>query len=261
LAIEVNLEKIYQHLTEYKRNVLGITENGIWKKNKEKYPHILPEEHKERNLIQSTYYEGLLKLTVDSSIKLHPDFHHLNSSQALCFNLFVPMKEKKIFQPLFDLLSIKDEVEFTRFEYISDPEENTNFDYFIEGENTKYFFEIKYTEAKFGSAANDDRHQKKYNNIYKERLEKITSISMETFFRDYQLWRNLIYSDQGIVVFVIPKFREDLLEKINDAKSKMKNDNNVKILRIENICKKYQQVEIEEITSHYSEFYKKYFEI
>jgi len=41
----------------------------------------------------------------------------------------------------------------------------------------------------------------------------------------------------------------------------MKNDNNVKILRIENICKKYQQVEIEEITSHYSEFYKKYFEI
>lgn len=257
----MNLENIYQHLAEYKRNVLEIEKTGKWIKNKKKYPHILPEEQQDKNLIHSKYYHELQKLTKDPLIKLHNSFHHLNSSQTLCFNLFSPMKEEKIFQPLFDLLSIKDNVESARFEYISDDKENTNFDFFIKGKSTQYFFEIKYTEARFGSAVDDHRHRNKYNDIYKERLAKITNISMKTFFRDYQLWRNLIYSDLGIVVFVIPKFREDLLEKINDTKSNMKNTENVRILFMDDICKKSQQVNIGEFALHYSEFYKKYLEI
>lgn len=259
----MKMEDIYQHLAEYKRNVLGITENGEWRKKP--YKHILPKEHLNKNLIQSKYYNDLLNLTKDPSITLHKGFHHLNSSQALCFNLFVPMIEENAFQPLFDLISINDDFKYHKFEYIFDYKENTNFDFFIEGKNTKYFFEVKYTEANFGSAANDKKqkhkHEIKYNNIYKERLAKITNISMEIFFRDYQLWRNLIYTDQGIVVFVIPEFREDLHEKINDAKSKMKNYQNVEVLFIEKICKTYQQINIGEFESHYSEFYNKYFAI
>ena len=255
----MKMEDIYQHLAKYKRNVLGIMENGEWRKNP--YKHILPKKHLNINFIQSKYYNALLKLTECKSIKLHKDFHHLNSSQALCFNLFVPIREEKRFQPLFDLLLVKDEVECTKFEYIEDPNEETNFDFFIKGRNTQYFFEIKYTESTFGSAVNDKRHERKYENIYKERLEKITNIPMEIFFRDYQLWRNLIYTDKGIVVFVIPEFREDLLEKINNAKSKMKNTDNVKMVSIEKICKTYQQLKLGDLESHYSEFYNKYFAI
>ena len=74
----MNIEKIYQHLAEYKRNDLGITINGIWKKNGKEYAHILPEDQQDKNLIQSKYYDELLRLIEYPSIKLHKDFHHLN---------------------------------------------------------------------------------------------------------------------------------------------------------------------------------------
>jgi hypothetical protein len=37
-------ETMWRHLADYKVSVLGIHSNGIWKKNKREYPHILPIE-------------------------------------------------------------------------------------------------------------------------------------------------------------------------------------------------------------------------
>ena len=54
------------------------------------YPHILPKEKKDLNIIEgirNDFWPYLNK----TDIKLHQYFHHLNSSQALCFNLFFPL--------------------------------------------------------------------------------------------------------------------------------------------------------------------------
>ena len=41
---------IENHLTEYKKEILKITEEGVWKNNNKAYSHILPEERKNENL-------------------------------------------------------------------------------------------------------------------------------------------------------------------------------------------------------------------
>ena len=139
--------------------------------------------------------------------------------------------------------------------------ENTNFDFFIKSRNSKYYFELKYTENRFGSAKDDQRHNQKYQTIYKSRLEKIVKIDKKEFFKRYQLWRNLIYTKNGIVVFVLPKFRKDIADEIELAKEKMFKKDNVKILFIDDLCLNLISCKNEKIATHYREFYNKYLDI
>jgi hypothetical protein len=96
-------ELIKSNLASYKLKRLGVEQNGVWKKNNSRYKHILSECLKNLNILETfrrefwEYYEsGQL-----GAIKLHPDFHHLNSSQAMAFNLFFPfMYQNKLFLPL-----------------------------------------------------------------------------------------------------------------------------------------------------------------
>ncbi|MBS4042118.1 MAG: hypothetical protein KGZ81_16135 [Flavobacteriales bacterium] len=198
-----------EKLSTYKKSNLTI-EQGLWRDLP--YDHILPLDQKEKNIIEGfrddfwTYYK-----TTD--IKLHQYFHHLNSSQALCFNLFFPLfhYDKKLLTYVlhriievaptyrtskenFDkLLAIKNntasdkfaaelEEEFLmnnsftdcEFEKILDTNEATNFDFFVQlQKGHRVLFEIKYTENEFGKTVADDRHKLKYDTIYKQRLEKI----------------------------------------------------------------------------------------
>jgi hypothetical protein len=71
-------------LSTYKKAELT-TEQGKWKNFL--YDHILPINQNEKNIITEIRSEfwSFFKL---NNIKLHQYFHHLNSSQALCFNLF-----------------------------------------------------------------------------------------------------------------------------------------------------------------------------
>ena len=90
-------------------------------------------------------------------------------------------------------------------------------------------------------AKDDEDHREKYNNIYKDNLEQIVNISQKQFFNEYQLWRNILYSEKGYIVFVVPKFRTDLVN-IVESQKQVKNNNNVKILTIDDVvnkCKEY----------------------
>lgn len=254
-------DPIYKYLSDYKKKVLAIEEDGIFKNNGKKYSHILPEEIGKKNIIESIYYDKVIQYLEKDTIQLHHGFHHLNSSQALCFNLLVPMIEENKLETIFDLLSENDQAISVDFEHVYDVNESTNFDFYILGEKKKYFFEVKYTEDRFASTKKDDRHLEKYRMIYKERLQKIGEIPLDLFLKNYQLWRNLIYSQLGIVVFVIPKFRTDLVKQINIAISMMNDKTNVKILYIEDLCAQNQIINNEKYTSHYNEFYKKYLEV
>ena len=106
-------EKIKQHLEHYKINVLGIQENGIWKKNKKPYGHILPEWKRNENII-SYYRDFCEKLTKD--FKLHSGFHHLNSSQAMCLNYFGPLIYEKKLSLVLDIISDVEEIRSGEFE-------------------------------------------------------------------------------------------------------------------------------------------------
>lgn len=254
----MNTDKIKKHLAEYKINVLGITENGEWWKNHKKYAHILPIEQKYENIINAGLKENLKSLIDSNSI--HIGFHHLNSSQALALNLFGPLVISKSFE-IIEKVIITDK-SIGKFEYIKNPIENTNFDFYISDDKYNNFFEVKYTENNFGDAKSDQEHKQKYIEIYKKNLESISDISENEFYKEYQLWRNVLYAREGNVFFVLPDFRTDLIKKVNTAKTKINNievRNRVHILSINNLVSNCK--EKTEFKNHYCEFEKKYLKI
>ena len=247
------------HLADYKVRALGIEANGTWWGNCKEYGHILPEELSDLNIIDKGYHPRIADMIKKKS--RHLGFHHLNSSQALTANLFGPfIKERKIDQ-LKNLFGLELINGVGLFEHIHDRVEGTNFDFAVTGLQTNLFVEVKYTEDRFGSAKRDQHHIEKYKKIYQGRLKKIVDISADEFFRDYQLWRNICYSDLGLVAFVIPKFRKDLVKKVEAAKERIHNPEKVRIVWIDDICRQGELQSSSVMKAHYVEFRRKYLEI
>lgn len=172
-------DKLKKHLEGYKVNNLGIEEKGIYihKGKRLLMGHILPKDKSHLNILnpyQKQFYESEYV-----EIKFHKYFHHLNSSQALCINLFFPLIAESMLAVVTALLGLgKESVTKACFEKESDlenvnaNERRTNFDFYIELESgCSIFFEIKYTENEFGSAKKDEEHQEKYNRLYEPLLE------------------------------------------------------------------------------------------
>ena len=256
-------KSIKDHLASYKKRVLKVSQNGMWR-NKQ-YAHVLPEKLKMLNIINSDYYKMIVDKIENSNIKLHHDFHHLNSSQALCFNLFYPLFFENKFVPLLNFFldsnTLNDTVEKYEFEYVENDQENTNFDLFVKTTKKNYYFEIKYTENEFGKAKNDYSHQQKYNEIYKEKLVKFNNVKMEEFFKYYQIFRNLIY-DNGYNFFVFPSYRLDLketLDKVINNYCSASRKKHIIYLPIEDIVKTALDFKNKKLTHHYELFKEKYF--
>lgn len=115
-------DKLMKHLSLYKQKTLRVNKHGLYK-DKE-YEHILADSDLELNYLPSIRTYAIASLV---GVKRHVYFDHLNSSQAACFNLFVPLSldkalSNKIFAGLIpgfkELMSIK-------FEY-SDPKDYLN---------------------------------------------------------------------------------------------------------------------------------------
>jgi len=230
-------------------------------KNKKEYKHIIPANQKEKNLIGKIYHKNLIDFAMNGEKKLHTGFHHMNSSQALAFNLFVPLIVEDRIDIVLNLLGIHDKVENTEFEHIEDYSEQTNFDFFIKGNRLNIFFEVKYTEDNFGSTTPDKSHRKKFKDIYDKPLKEITELGENDFYKKYQLWRNIIYTTKGVVVFVFPKFREDLTLEVKNAIKKLKSKDRVKILFIEDILRKIKETNNHSLIEHFNEFNNKYLNI
>lgn len=261
-------EKIILNLCSYKNDILKITENGTY--HNKTYLHILPKNMSEKNLLETKYFDDLKKEFHDlqNKKKIHRYFHHLNSSQALALNFFVPIVKEGL---LSNFLGIEDEVFNTKFEYEEEnsfevnPYRKTNFDFYAESNNKKYFFEVKYTEKGFGSAKKGSAHKEKYKTIYKPTLEKIckANIPENEFFKNYQLWRNLCHVQYGTICFVLPSFRNDLIKIIENAKSFIKEEyiKFIQIKIIDDFALKMTSHKNVNISNHYKEFKKKYFEL
>jgi hypothetical protein len=126
-------EAMWPHLADYKVSALGIAQNGIWRKNRKKYPHILPFEHQRLNILEP-YRDDFWEYFRSANIRLHTDFHHLSSSQAMCFNLFFSFlaEGNRNLQLLSNVFAVDGVITSARFEVVINPAEGTNFDFCFE---------------------------------------------------------------------------------------------------------------------------------
>ena len=157
---------------------MGIFEHGHYS-GKER-SHILPLIHERLNLLP--HYRDHFYGSHYSKIKFHRYFHHLNSSQALCINLFYPLIAEHRLELITRFLQLgMTSYPEAIFEKVSDLESGrrrTNFDFHLRySDGTEVFFEVKYTERQFGKAPNDLEHQTKYSATYLPLLEKASHLA------------------------------------------------------------------------------------
>ncbi len=205
------------HMGRYKAQAMGITRNGIWEGNGRPYPHILPEDLKEQNILlpyQGAFWEYVSRLGA-GAMPLHRYFNHLNSSQALCFNLFYPFMHDACRQLpiMLNALNLHTRgVCEAAFEKVLRPEEGTHFDFLLRYEDGQVVtFEVKYTEAGFGTAPDDARHRRKHADVYVPLLRGVVREELlydrAFLLTNYQALRNLVClgdSSSNVAVFIAP---------------------------------------------------------
>ena len=210
-------QSLLAHLGNYAKQRLGIFEKGIY--NDRPYAHILPSRLRFLNLLESFRSEIQDYLRKHRSIKLHRYFHHLNSSQALAFNVFYPYFEEgqSAARALSRALGFDARVISWEFEHIPDPIEGTNTDVMWRISNSACIYcEVKFSENRFGAAKIDDDHLKKLEKIYRPRLASLIPeylLDEKVFFKNYQLLRNislLAENDEHCLVIFLPRENEQL---------------------------------------------------
>jgi hypothetical protein len=214
-------DQALQHLASYKEKTLRLREDGIFVHRGREYlkPHILPIGKRRENLLEE--FRDRFFASEHGSTKLHRYFHHLNSSQALCINLFYPLVEEKKLGLLFKYLDVPvDGALVPHFEAESSLEvagRRTSFDFHVRsGHLTSLYVEVKYTEDGFGAAVKDAEHKEKFQKTYAALLREseflLPLCADETvFLENYQILRNLVHiSDTSTVVFLYPGANESI---------------------------------------------------
>lgn len=205
-----------EHLSRYKVDVLGIVEEGIFNYRGKLLPkaHILPLKHREKNILEQ--YRNHFFSSEYAKIDFHRYFHHLNSSQALCINLFYPLiveNSLSLFMKFVELPAQNDlNSLFEKDSDIEVAQRKTSFDYFVQnGDAGKVFVEVKYTEGGFGKAKNDEEHRTKFIKTYLPLVTQKKSFLQEgcddvgLFLKHYQILRNLVHvSSTDHVVLLFP---------------------------------------------------------
>lgn len=263
-------QKILTRLAKYKKDKLGISENGVWinQDGEEiEYQHILPAKDILENLIHSAFYESMMKTYNKKKELIHPGFKNLNSSQAFCFNFFQPIIDNDLYYVLLEKQELRNLK--INYEYEKENDDETQFDFYIHNDLFKASFEVKYTEDTFGYT-DYDSHKDKWESIYKEKVEKLLGkdkLRPEDFFSDYQIWRNILFTlDKAHhTYFLYPRFRKDdltpvierVLERFPELKERVSclyaDDFVDKIIKTEKYSK--------ELKEHYQEFKSKYLDL
>lgn len=231
---------ILKYLGKYNKNVYKSSKPGIYKYRgtEYKYYHILSLEGTTKpKAIKAIVNKDCVNFDMFKSP--HRYAHHLNSSQVVCYEFFRPLlnDDKK---KLLDLFSEKLDININntptlsaKFEFVTDKQENTNFDLFVGKEATKIYFEIKYTENGFGSCENDKEHLEKFNEIYKPYIENCGCLKkkpqFDEFRKYYQLFRNVlrVTNENGsneYSVFIFPKANKATVKQFNEFKQQYISD-------------------------------------
>jgi len=85
------IRRMRKTVADYKENVLGVSEPGVFRGKP--YRHILPRDKQPLNLWEDIREDAIAYFGAER-IAWHKDSHNLLSSQALCVNLFFPLREE-----------------------------------------------------------------------------------------------------------------------------------------------------------------------
>jgi hypothetical protein len=217
------------HLSGYRKTQLGIDEEGIFLHGGREHRkgHILPKSSERQNLLKP--YGDSFFLSEHRQAKLHQFFHHLNSSQALCFNLFYPLLAEGelalLAQSLMSTIHPPFEATFEKQSELENATRRTSFDFHIRDEDRReVFVEVKYTENGFGGAKNDKDHQDKFQDTYAPLLEQNVYLkpgckNQAFFLKNYQILRNMVHiTPQSEVRFLIPRANTKTAKQAESAR-------------------------------------------
>ena len=247
------------------------------------YDHIIsnPKDSKDRESIVNEYLLLPDVPKIQGEIKLHPDAHHMNSSQIMCYNFFRPLlkeynKNKKDYKPSDELVDLVGKIIDTplenknsscKFEYIQPNTDTTNFDFYLKCGDVEVFFEIKYTEKEFAKKKVTPDSELQYEKVYKpmiskaEHIFKDKTISASDFLKNFQLLRNAIRAidNNKYVVFICPRAHDNLVNQYNKFKEQFlspKGEEHVKLVTWESLL-----TAAEELSINQGEFCKRYISI
>lgn len=208
-------DDLKKHLVEFKRQILGISEPGVFRYRGRdvKHHHILPLAKASANLFQEAEAAANAFLASNPR-KRHRYFHHLNSSQAFAFNLFFPYfsSEPDSATALLRALGQDGVLDEWEPEAVPVPDEETNVDVrWATTEGVQTFCEVKLSETDFGTAVDDARHRTKLVDIYSPILNghlEPARLEPLAFFSAYQFNRNvwhMVRTDGSRLIFLLPR--------------------------------------------------------
>jgi hypothetical protein len=209
-----------ERLAAYKRARLGVQEDGFC--DKRPYAHLLPEALYRLNILETVRAEFWRYWERNRDrLKLHQGFHHLNSSQAMTFNLFFPWLglAGARSQLLLEALGVPVEpVADWAFEHVPDSAEGTHFDFALKfPSGRRLLFEVKLSEPGFGTAPPDPAHLRKLDTVYRPALRDRVSpdcLEPERFFAHYQLLRILSHAAGDARIVLIWPRENELLQSV-----------------------------------------------
>lgn len=266
--------KVKDHLSKYKEVALKIEEKGAYNYQGRElyYNHILPKRYLELNILEP--YRDSFYGSIYSNISFHKYFHHLNSSQALCINLFYPLIVEGRLDLVLKILDLPEmDIKHAQFEFESDLENNdgrkTNFDFYMKVLGSiRIYIELKYTEQNFGSAKNDQTHSDKYLKTYlpllrDNRFIKNEFKTMDHFLRNYQVMRNLVHlGESDYVIFLYPEANLKIHEQAKRAYDEMLTDEGKERLKLISLVKTVEYFadnkSVEQLKDYYNSFKAKY---
>lgn len=219
--------RLREQLAAYKRLKLVGIGNRVASGEPAAYPHVLDRDSYRGNILPFirerfwSWFDAQGEVTA-----LHASFHHLDSIQAMAFNLFFPfVSEGKVDRRLLKVLGLAEGDYRGHFGKVLDTTEETTFDFYMEAASgEKIFFDAYLAEDAFGSCADDEPHREKLERHYLPHLQGHVDqkwLAPTTFFGHYQVMRKLSYlgrhPDSGIV-FILPKANE----RLKDAEENLK---------------------------------------
>lgn len=209
-------DELLKHLVAYKTATLGELEDGLfeYRGRDVRHSHILPKELAWLNIVAPMGEVVQEYVAANLRGRVHKYFHHLNSSQAFAFNLFIPFfsATADTSAALLRALGQSASLSSWALETVPHEGEQTNIDASWQTtDGVTIYCEVKLSEAEFGKAVDDPRHNLKLRETYAPTLGvAVDSELLEPtpFFEHYQLLRNVwhIVNRPGAhLVFLLPR--------------------------------------------------------
>jgi hypothetical protein len=222
-------QKLLAQLVVYKRKALPGAADGTRTHDGEARPHghVLPRESFQANIlpgIREPFWQWFEAQA--PRLTLRESFHHLDSTQAMAFNLFFPfLEEGRVASRLLKVLGVQDGEYQGHFEKVLDPEENTSFAFCMQADpGETLFFDVKLSDEGFGVCADDEGHGEKLERHYRPHLKDHVDakwLAAPKFVENYELMRKLSYLGRypnSGMAFILPKANE----RLKDAEEEIK---------------------------------------